>query len=72
MLLGAELEEERKMPLKLKRRGDLGGESWWDKGYGNTVFEELGLVLGRTGADIGLEGCIPGALVKKPFVGLAE
>lgn len=27
MLAGAELDEERKMPLKLRRRGDLGGES---------------------------------------------
>lgn len=26
------LVEERKMPLKLRRRGDLGGESWWDEG----------------------------------------
>lgn len=28
MLAGAELDEERKIPLKLSRRGDLGGESW--------------------------------------------
>lgn len=28
MLAGAELDEERKIPLKLRRRGDLGGESW--------------------------------------------
>jgi hypothetical protein len=26
------LEEERKMPLKLRRRDDLGGESCWDEG----------------------------------------
>lgn len=28
MLAGVEQDEERKMPLKLTRRGDLGGESW--------------------------------------------
>lgn len=26
MLVGVEFDEERKMPLKLRRRGDLGGE----------------------------------------------
>ena len=26
MLAGVEFDEERKMPLKLRRRGDLGGE----------------------------------------------
>lgn len=26
MLVGEELDEERKIPLKLRRRGDLGGE----------------------------------------------
>lgn len=28
MLVGEELDEERKIPLKLRRRGDLGGEFW--------------------------------------------
>lgn len=30
MLVGEELDEERKIPLKLRRRGDLGGESLLD------------------------------------------
>ena len=33
---------------------------------------ELGLVLGRTGADTGLEGRGWGPLVKKPLEGLPE
>lgn len=44
---------ERKIPLKLRRCGDLGGESWW---YGKTVLGELGDVRGRSGADMGLDG----------------
>lgn len=28
MLVGEELDEERKIPVKLRRRGDLGGEFW--------------------------------------------
>lgn len=44
---GVALDEERKMPLKLRRRGDLGEEVWWE-GYGNIVRGE---VFGCTGAD---------------------
>lgn len=65
------LEEERKIPLKLIRRGDLGGESWW-KGYGKMVLGDPGLTLDLAGADIGLEGRLKGPRVKKPLVGLAE
>lgn len=65
------LEEERKIPLKLIRRGDLGGESWCD-GYGKMVLGEPGLTRDRAGADMGLEGRLKGPLMKKPLVGLAE
>lgn len=30
MLVEEQLEEERKIPLKLRRRGDLGEEVWWE------------------------------------------
>lgn len=57
MLAGAELDEERKIPLKLRRRGDLGGESWWeDSGRGKTVLGDPGLVLGQIGAETGVQG----------------
>lgn len=42
------LDGERKIPLKLRRWGDLGGDSWW---YGKMALGEL-----RTGADMGLDG----------------
>lgn len=63
------LEEARKMPLKLMRRGERGGDSWEN---GNTVLGEPGLVLGRTGADTGLEGRRGGPLEKKPLEGLPD
>lgn len=75
-LAGAELlEEERNIPLKLRRRGDLGGESWWllaEGGYGKMVLGEPGLVWVRGGADKGLGGRLLEHLTKRPLVGLAE
>lgn len=44
---------ERKMPLKLIRRGDLGEESC---GKGKTVLGEPGLCFTLTGAETGLDG----------------
>lgn len=61
MLAGAELDEERKIPLKLRRWGDLGGESWWDdSGCGKMVLGVPGLVLGHTGAEDGVQGWLAG------------
>lgn len=64
------LEEERKMPLKLMRRGERGGDSWPENG--NTVFGEPGLVRGLAGADTGLEGRRGGPREKKPLEGLPD
>lgn len=50
MLVDEQLEEERKIPLKLRRRGDLGEEVWWG-GYGKMVLGEPEEVLEGTGAD---------------------
>ncbi len=61
MLAGAELGDERKIPLKLRRWGDLGGESWWDdSGRGKMVLGVPGLVLGHTGAEDGVQGWLAG------------
>lgn len=64
------LEEERKIPLKLMRRGERGGDSWEENG--NAVLGEPGLVLGLPGADTGLEGRCWGPLEKNPLEGLPE
>lgn len=64
------LDEERKIPLRLMRRGERGGDSWEENG--NTVLGEPGLVLGLTGADTGLEGRGWGPLEKSPLEGLPE
>lgn len=53
------LDGERKIPLKLRRWGDLGGDSWW---YGKMALGEL-----RTGADMGLDGWGSGDLREKPL-----
>lgn len=62
------LEEDLNMPLKLIRRGERGGDSWYGKG--NTVFGEPGLYLDFTGADNGLEGRFCSDFWKKLFEGL--
>lgn len=62
------LEEERKIPLKLSRRGERGGDSWQK---GNTLLGDPGLVRGLVGADTGLEGrCGEPREQKKPLEGL--
>lgn len=48
------LDEDLKMPLKLIRRGERGGDSWYGKG--KTVLGDPGLYLVLTGADNGLDG----------------
>lgn len=58
------LEGGRKIPLKLRRWGDLGGESWWQ---GKMVLGELGDVRERRGAVMGLEGWGSGDLREKPL-----
>lgn len=63
------LDAERKIPLKLMRRGERGGDSWLK---GKMVLGEPGLVLGLTGADTGLEGRCWGPREKKPLEGLPE
>lgn len=62
------LEEDLKIPLKLIRRGERGGDSWWGKG--NTVLGEPGLCLDLTGAETGLEGRFWSPLEKSPLEGL--
>lgn len=62
------LEAERKIPLKLSRRGERGGDSWQK---GNTLLGDPGLVRGLMGADTGLEGRCGGPREqKKPLEGL--
>lgn len=63
------LDVERKIPLKLMRRGERGGDSWLK---GKMVLGEPGLVFGLTGADTGLEGRCWGPREKKPLEGLPE
>lgn len=72
MLAGAELDEERKIPLKLSRRGDLGGESWReDGGRGKMRLGELGLILGN-GDATGVHGWLAEDLTHELLVGLGE
>lgn len=72
MLVGEELEEERKIPVKLRRRGDLGGEFWWE-GYGKIVLgDEDELDLAWTGADRGHRGRAGLREGGTPLIGLAE
>lgn len=73
MLAGLEDDEERKIPEKLRRRGDLGGE-FWREGYGKMVLGEPELDLDWTGADWGHggRGTSPGLVADIPLVGLAE
>lgn len=50
---GDALEDERKIPLKLRRRGDLGDAVWFE-GKGKMLFCGDGHAFGCTGADWGL------------------
>lgn len=62
------LEDDLKIPLKLMRRGERGGDSWY--GNGNTVLGELGLCLDLTGAEAGLDGRFESPFEKSPLEGL--
>lgn len=65
------LEDERKIPVKLRRREHFGEDSWLEE-LGKMGLGDPGLVLVRAGADMGLEGRLNGPLLKKVLVGLAE
>lgn len=71
---GAALEDERKIPLKLRRRGDLGDAVWFE-GKGKMLFGVDGHVFGCVGPDWGLERKDEALLGPSPdddLTGLAE
>lgn len=71
---GTALEEERKIPLKLRRRGDLGDAVLFE-GKGKMLFGVDGHVFGCVGAVWGLgskEEALPGLAPDADLTGLAE
>lgn len=71
MLPVVELDAERKMPPRLRRRGDLGDEHWSDeKGKMDLGDPELGLIC--TGADRECRAAPAGLLLDAPLMGLVE
>lgn len=71
--LEASLEAVRKIPLKLKRRGDLGGDSCDGGEVGNSVLGESGLPIHPAGAVNGLGSWgLSGPLRNPVLVGVAE
>lgn len=65
-------EDERKIPLKLRRRGDL-GDALWFEGKGKMLFGVDGHGLGCVGADRGLGSEEAAELGLPPdLTGLAE
>lgn len=71
MLVDETLEEERKIPLKLRRWGDLGKEVWWE-GKGKMVLGETEVVCECSGADWGHGGRWTGLISHPALVGLAD
>lgn len=74
ILMLAEGEDERKIPLKLRRRGDLGDAVWFE-GKGKMLFGVDGHVFGCVGTNWGLgskEEAFPGLPPGADFTGLAE